>query len=53
MSQELQLGKYTFYPHEFDKSETPTLDDLKNLLKKRKNEKRKSSRSNERGNRER
>ena len=40
---EIQLGKYEFYPYEFDKSETPTLEDLKKLLKKIKAEKRKSS----------
>lgn len=36
MSQELQLGKYEFYPYEFDKSKTPTLDDLRELLRKAK-----------------
>jgi hypothetical protein len=25
---ELQLGKYKFYPYEFDKKETPTLEEL-------------------------
>lgn len=34
MSQELQLGKYEFYPYEFDKSKTPTLEELKDLLRK-------------------
>lgn len=33
---ELQLGKYEFYPYEFDKSKTPTLEDLKELLRKAK-----------------
>lgn len=36
MSQELQLGKYEFYPYEFDKDETPTLEELKKLLRKAK-----------------
>jgi hypothetical protein len=36
MSQELQLGKYEFYPYEFDKSKTLTLEDLKELRKKAK-----------------
>jgi len=36
MSQELQLGKYEFYPYEFDKSDTPTLEELVELLSKRK-----------------
>lgn len=34
MSQELQLGKYEFYPYELDKSKTPTLEELKTLLRK-------------------
>ena len=25
---EFQLGKYEFYPYEFDKSEPPTLEEL-------------------------
>jgi len=33
---ELRLGKYEFYPYEFDKSETPTLEELKELLRKAK-----------------
>ncbi|MCA1588838.1 MAG: hypothetical protein LC730_05510 [Acidobacteria bacterium] len=33
---ELQLGKYEFYPYELDKDKTPTLEDLKKLLKKAK-----------------
>jgi hypothetical protein len=32
----LQLGKYEFYPYEFDKCETLTLEDLKELLRKAK-----------------
>ena len=36
MSQELQLGKYEFYPYEFDKSETSTLDELRKMLRKAK-----------------
>ncbi len=36
MSQELKKGKYEFYPYEFDKSNNPTLDDLKEWLKKAK-----------------
>ena len=36
MSQELQLGKYEFYPYEFDKDKTSALEDLKKLLKKAK-----------------
>ena len=43
MSQELQLGKYEFYPYEFDKDKTPTLEDLKKLLKKAKANRRKPS----------
>ena len=42
MSQELQLGKYEFYPYEFDKSKTPTLEDLQKLLKKAKARQRKA-----------
>lgn len=34
MSQELQLGKYEFYPYEFDKSKTPTLEELEELLRR-------------------
>ncbi|MEQ1606358.1 MAG: hypothetical protein ABL999_15965 [Pyrinomonadaceae bacterium] len=30
---ELQLGKYEFYPYEFDKSKTLTLEELKDLLR--------------------
>jgi len=41
MSQELQLGKYEFYPYEFDKSETHSLEDLTALLKKAKARKKK------------
>ena len=33
---ELQLGKYEFYPYEFDKSETPTLQELMECLEKAK-----------------
>jgi len=36
MSQELQLGKYEFYPYGFDKSDTLSLEDLKELLRKAK-----------------
>jgi hypothetical protein len=43
MSQELQLGRYEFYPYEFDEDKTPTLEDLKKLQKKAKANKRKSS----------
>lgn len=34
MSQEVQLGKYEFYPCEFDNSTTLTLEELKDLLRK-------------------
>jgi hypothetical protein len=34
MSQELKLGKYEFYPYEFDGNKTPTLDEMKELLRK-------------------
>jgi hypothetical protein len=34
MSQELKLGKYEFYPYEFDADKTPTLDELKEFLRK-------------------
>ena len=33
---ELQLGKYEFYPYEFERSETPTLEELMELLEKAK-----------------
>lgn len=36
MSQELQLGKYEFYPYEFDKEKAVTLDELLERLEKRK-----------------
>lgn len=36
MSQELQLGKYEFYPYEFDKSEALTIEEPKELLRKAK-----------------
>jgi hypothetical protein len=42
MSQELRIGKYEFYPYEFDKNQTPTLEDLRKLLKKAKARRRKS-----------
>lgn len=49
MSQELQLGKYEFYPYEFDKDKTPTLEDLKKLLKRAKADSRKRSAKRRRG----
>ena len=33
---DLQLGKYEFYPYEFDMSEPPTLEELMELLAKAK-----------------
>jgi len=42
MTQELQLGKYEFYPYEFDKDKIPTLEDLKKLLKEAKSRSRKA-----------
>lgn len=35
---ELQLGKYEFYPYEFDASTTPTLEELCEMLRKAKAE---------------
>lgn len=34
MSQELQLGKYKFYPYEFDNRKTPTLEEIVELWEK-------------------
>ena len=45
MTQELQLGKYEFYPYEFDRDKTPTLEDLKKLLKKAELRSRKKSKT--------
>jgi hypothetical protein len=36
MSRELPLGKYEFYPFEFDKEKTSTLEELQELLRKAK-----------------
>ncbi len=36
MSQELQLGKYEFYPYEFDAGQAPTLEELREMLRKAK-----------------
>ena len=36
MSQELKLGKYEYYPYEFDNNETPTLEELREMLRKAK-----------------
>jgi len=33
---ELQLGKYEFYPYEFDASTGPTLEELREMLRKAK-----------------
>lgn len=33
MSQELELGKYEFYPYEFDEGQAPTLDELREMLR--------------------
>ena len=38
---ELQLGKYEFYPYEFERSETPTLEELMEWLEKAKSRSRK------------
>lgn len=36
MSKELQPGRYEFYPYEFDKSKTLTLEELKQMLRRAK-----------------
>ena len=35
-SQELQLGKYEFYPYESELSTEPTLEELREMLRKAK-----------------
>lgn len=43
MSQELQLGKYEFYPYEFDENNVQTLEELLERLERKKATNRKSA----------
>ncbi len=43
MSHELELGRYEFFPYEFDESKTHSLEDLKKLLGKLKAKKKKAA----------
>ena len=36
ISLEVQLGKYEFYPYEFDAGQAPTLEELREMLRKAK-----------------